>query len=59
MNVSTNLEKKAGESMRTETMAADDDVIPTEGAAEMDRHFDNFNIAGFTYHDGVDVLDEL
>jgi hypothetical protein len=40
--------------MRTETVTSDDDALPTEGAAEMDRHFANFNIAGFTYHDGVD-----
>jgi hypothetical protein len=25
----------------------------------MDKHFDNFHIAGFTYHDGVDVFNEL
>jgi hypothetical protein len=25
----------------------------------MDRHFDNFYIAGFTYHDGVDVFGKL
>jgi hypothetical protein len=25
----------------------------------LDRHYDNFNIAGFTYYDGVDVFDEL
>ena len=24
-----------------------------------DRHFSNFHIAGFTYYDGVDVIDEL
>jgi hypothetical protein len=25
----------------------------------LDRHYDNFNIAGFTYYDGVDVFNEL
>ena len=25
----------------------------------LDRHYDNFNIAGFTYYDGVDVFGEL
>jgi len=25
----------------------------------LERHFDNFNIAGFTYHSGVDVFNEL
>jgi hypothetical protein len=25
----------------------------------LDRHYDNFNIAGFTYYDGADVFNKL
>jgi hypothetical protein len=42
------------------TKALDDtNIVPPDSEMVMDKHFDNFNIAGFTYHDGVDVFSEL
>jgi hypothetical protein len=37
----------------------DAEIIVEEDVAIIDKHFDNFHIAGFTYHDGVDVFGEL
>jgi hypothetical protein len=34
------------------------EIVVTE-MSPLDRHFDDFHIAGFTYHDGVDVFNEL
>ena len=34
-------------------------MLKAEEMVSMDRHFDDFHIAGFTYHDGVDVFNEL
>ena len=38
-------------------LVVDAEIVASE--APMDRHFDDFHIAGFTYHDGVDVFSEL
>jgi len=40
-------------------MAKDSTPVADAETEAMDRHFDDFHIAGFTYHDGVDVFDEL
>jgi hypothetical protein len=39
-------------------LVEDAEVVPNE-MPHMDRYFDDFHIAGFTYHDGVDVFSEL
>jgi hypothetical protein len=44
----------------TDLVPVEDAEIVIDGEMEvMDKHFDNFHIAGFTYHDGVDVFGEL
>jgi hypothetical protein len=51
---------KQGENMKKDLVpVVDAEIIVDEEAAVMDKHFDNFHIAGFTYHDGVDVFGEL
>ncbi|MDR2509255.1 MAG: HIRAN domain-containing protein [Spirochaetaceae bacterium] len=35
------------------------EALAIEEAAQMDRHFNDFHVAGFTYYDGVDVFAEL
>jgi hypothetical protein len=51
--------EKERERMSKRLAEEESDDEPNSETIEIDRHFDNFNIAGFTYHDGVDVFDEL
>jgi hypothetical protein len=45
--------------MTKDLVAIDAEVVMSNDMSIMDNYYDNFNIAGFTYHDGVDVFDEL
>jgi hypothetical protein len=51
---------KQEENMKKDLVSVvDAEIIVSEEAAVMDKYFDSFHIAGFTYHDGVDVFGEL